>query len=205
MNIVLNNLLSVFQRHAIAIWPLAIAAFVFALLVFNPWLKPWLRYDEGAVLQGEWWRLVSAHFVHLGWMHGFLNMVGFALIALLYPAGRWINWLLFYVVSSVLISSYIVLDSGTYYYVGASGVLHGLFILGAYFSQALSLWRRYMLVFIVIGKLFWEQSSYYVDTGVGDAIGGFVYVDAHLIGGLCGLFLVIIFLIKNRLKFPIYD
>ena len=176
----------------------------FALVALNPWLKPWLRYDEGAIAQGEYWRLLTAHFMHLGWMHGVLNIAGLCLIAYIYPAGKAVNWLLFYIVCSVVISLYIVVDGNTYYYVGASGVLHGLFILAAFFSRVLDLWRRYLLIFMIVAKLFWEQSRFYVDHGVGEAIGGFVYVDAHLIGGLCGLGLVIIFLIKNRLRFPTY-
>lgn len=195
---------SLFNRYSLAVWPLVFAVFVLLLVVSNPWLKNLLRYDEGAVAHGEYWRLLTAHFMHLGWVHGLLNGLGFLLLAAMNPAGRVINWLLFYLVSSLLISVYMIFESGTYYYVGASGVLHGLFILGAYFSQSLDLWRRHALMLIIIVKLFWEQSEYYQDTGVSAAIGGHVYVDAHLIGGLCGLALVCVFLVKNRLKFPTY-
>lgn len=193
------------QRHRISIWPLSLALLIIGLVALNPWLKPWLRYDEGAVVQGELWRLLSAHFVHLGWVHGLLNAAGLVLLAFIQPAGKVWLWLTFYCVSSVLISVYIVIDSQTYYYVGASGVLHGLFIVAAYLSQSLDLWRRYALIALVVGKLFWEQSHYYQDNGLGDAIGGFVYVDAHLIGGLCGLAVVMVLLIKNKLKFPQYS
>ncbi|GAA6135315.1 rhombosortase [Oceaniserpentilla sp. 4NH20-0058] len=195
---------TLFNRYSLSVWPLVFAAFVLLLVASNPWLKSLLRYDEGAIAQGEYWRLLTAHFMHLGWIHGLLNGLGFLLLAAMNPAGRVINWLLFYLASSFLISIYIMFESGTYYYVGASGVLHGLFILGAYFSQSLDLWRRHLLMLIIIVKLFWEQSGYYQDTGVSAAIGGHVYVDAHLIGGLCGLALVCVFLVKNRLKFPTY-
>lgn len=193
------------HRYSLAVWPLCFAIVLLILVMLNPWLKPWLRYDEGAVFNGELWRLLSAHIVHLGWMHGLLNAAGFVLIALINPAGRTWLWLVFYSVCSVLISLYIVVDGMTYYYVGASGVLHGLFVLAAYFSQSLSLWRRYALIALVVGKLFWEQSMYYQDNGLGDAIGGFVYVDAHLMGGLAGLAVLMFFLAKNKLKFPTYD
>jgi rhomboid family GlyGly-CTERM serine protease len=199
------SMLAFAQRHSLSIWPLCLAVLISLLVALNPWLKPWLRYDEGAVAHGEIWRLLTAHFVHLGWVHGLLNGAGFILLALIQPAGRAWLWLVFYCASSVLISLYIVVDSMTYYYVGASGVLHGLFIVAAYFSQSLDLWRRYALITLVVAKLFWEQSQYYQDNGLGDAIGGFVYVDAHLVGGLCGLAVVLVLLLKNRLKFPQYD
>lgn len=198
-------MLSFLQRYSISLWPIAVIAVLLVLLIFNPWLNPLLRYDEGAILKGEYWRLLTAHFIHLGWVHGLLNIAGFLLLAWIYPAGRAAYWWLFYLVSSILISVYIVFDGGTFYYVGASGVLHGLFILSAYFSRSLELWRRYALMTIVTAKLYWEQSRFYHDAGLGDAIGGHVYIDAHLIGGLCGLLVVIIFLCKNRLKFPSYD
>lgn len=195
---------SLVQRYSLSFWPLCFAVFILLLVSLNPWLKPWLRYDEGAVAQGQVWRLLSAHFVHLGWAHGLLNAAGFVLLALIQPAGRVWLWLTFYVVTSLLISLYIVIDHMTYYYVGASGVLHGLFILAAYFSQGLSIWRRYALIGLIVAKLFWEQSHYYQDHGLGEAIGGFVYVDAHLVGGLCGLAVLLVCLIKNKLKFPSY-
>jgi rhomboid family GlyGly-CTERM serine protease len=201
----LDIMFSFLQRYSLSFWPLCLALFILLLVAFNPWLKPWLRYDEGALAEGQVWRLLSAHFVHLGWMHGLLNAAGFVLLALIQPAGRAWLWLCFYAVTSVLISVYIMVDNMTDYYVGASGVLHGLFILAAYFSQSLDLWRRYALIALIVSKLFWEQSQYYQDNGLGDAIGGFVYVDAHLIGGLCGLAVLLVCLIKNRLKFPAYN
>lgn len=39
-----------------------------------------LRYEPGAVLSGQWWRLWTAQLVHLGWVHAVLNLAGLALI-----------------------------------------------------------------------------------------------------------------------------
>ena len=32
-----------------------------------------LRFERSAIAAGEWWRLLGAHFVHLGWMHVLLD------------------------------------------------------------------------------------------------------------------------------------
>ena len=39
-------------------------------------LRMLLQYDRAALAAGEWWRLVTAHLVHLGWDHLALNVAG---------------------------------------------------------------------------------------------------------------------------------
>ena len=52
-----------------------------------------LSYDRGALADGEWWRLLTAHFVHLDAEHAFLNSLGvvlmWALFARDYSPWRW--------------------------------------------------------------------------------------------------------------------
>src|SRR4051812_11228217 len=48
---------------------------------------PWsaaLRYERGALAAGQWWRLVSAHWVHLGVRHLLLDSAGLVLLWALY-------------------------------------------------------------------------------------------------------------------------
>jgi membrane associated rhomboid family serine protease len=42
-----------------------------------------LRYERTAIVSCEWWRLVSAHLVHLGWAHLALNAAALLMIAVL--------------------------------------------------------------------------------------------------------------------------
>ena len=39
-----------------------------------------LRYDRVALAAGEWWRLLTAHVVHLDTRHALLNCLGLALM-----------------------------------------------------------------------------------------------------------------------------
>ncbi|NGM88164.1 rhombosortase [Parapusillimonas sp. SGNA-6] len=90
-----------------------------------------LRFSRQALEHGEWWRLLTAHFVHLSWTHAALNALGAVLCCALAPhvfnAHVWLRTAgLALCVGALLwwcspdVSSY----------VGLSGVLYGLFVLG---------------------------------------------------------------------------
>ena len=86
-----------------------------------------LRYQRLPLEQGEIWRLLSAHIVHLGASHLLMNLAALAALAwLLAPLLGPLSWL------GVLLSSALAIDAGLYWlspevdwYVGLSGVLHG--------------------------------------------------------------------------------
>lgn len=89
-----------------------------------------LVWDRIAIEQGEWWRVVSGHFVHLGWGHLAQNAV--ALIAMTAVFGgiiRFDAWLLLFAMLSLGLglAFYIGLPR-LYWYCGLSGVLHGVWM-----------------------------------------------------------------------------
>jgi rhomboid family GlyGly-CTERM serine protease len=189
-----------FKRYPISVWPLLLAVCLLILAMGGESVQYALRLESTAVLNGQWWRLLTAHWVHLGWPHTLLNCAGFLLLAWLQPKGAWWLWLIFYGVASLLISAQFMFDQQLSSYVGASGVLHGLLILAAFLSQWLEAWRRYLMVVLITVKLIWEQTPWYSDESIGGLIGGHVAVHAHLIGGLCGLTVVIFILYQYRQK-----
>jgi len=144
-----------------------------------------LRYQRDAIAQGQWWRLVSAHLVHLGPMHALLNGLGLALLWMLfardYTPRRW-AW--------ILCCAGAAIDAGLWWlrpavewYVGASGILHGALAAGA-----LSWYRRgdsfgAGLILLLIVKLVYEQYG-----GASLFMQALPLVpDAHLFGALGGL------------------
>ncbi|MFI4914653.1 MAG: rhombosortase [Steroidobacterales bacterium] len=87
-----------------------------------------LRYDRGALLARQWWRLLSAHLVHLDARHIALNAAGLLLLwALFARVLRPWQWLIVTLITALGIDAGLWwLAPQVQWYVGASGVLHGV-------------------------------------------------------------------------------
>ena len=162
----------------------------------------WLRYDRQAIEHGEYWRIISAHLTHLTISHWILNACGWLLVWFLYRAmltpAQWIMLLLW---SSMVVSlGLYVLNEEVFYYVGLSGSLHGLFIVGA-MMEIHHGWRvgGGILMMAFTGKLIYEQ-IYGSLPGTTQMSGGWVIVDAHLYGALAGLFIGVFFWLRKPTK-----
>lgn len=168
--------------------PAALAAVVLLTSLGGEALRLAWRYERGAVLAGEWWRLATGHLVHLGWGHALLNLAGTALAAALFAGrldGR--GWSLAAAAAAAAIGAgFLLLEPDLTWYVGLSGVLHGVFVAGA---LALLLARQAegaLLLVLLAVKLVWEQFYGALPLSEGSA-GGPVVVDAHLYGAIGGL------------------
>ena len=147
-----------------------------------------LRFERAAISNGDYWRLVSGHFVHLGGSHAALNVAGVALVWMLVgQAFRWRGWVL---VSLAVIVS---IDAGLWWwspelswYVGLSGLLHGWLAAGVCGTARARRADALLLGAVLTAKLIFEQ-WYGVLPGSEKAAGGPVVVDAHLYGALGGL------------------
>jgi rhomboid family GlyGly-CTERM serine protease len=91
-----------------------------------------LRYDRIELLNGEMWRLISGHFVHLNLMHLIWNLLGLTLIAGLFsPSYQGQDWFVIFSVSALtIVSAFLLFEPDLVWYVGFSGILHGLFAAG---------------------------------------------------------------------------
>lgn len=147
-----------------------------------------LRYERGAILSGEVWRLFSGHLVHLGWTHLGLNAAALVLIAaLLGRLQRAPPWAWSVLASSLGVGLGLLWCSPQVdWYVGLSGVSHGLVAAG---GAALARERRaagFAWLALLAGKLAWEQFHGALP-GSQAVIGGATVVDAHLYGAVAGL------------------
>jgi rhomboid family GlyGly-CTERM serine protease len=147
------------------------------------------RYQRDAIESGEYWRLVSGHFVHLGLGHLWPNLAALVVIGALFDdvfdhAAWW----------RASLASAAAIDLGLYWfdpnvlwYVGLSGVLHGFVAAGA---VALLAQRQPLGAVLAVGlgaKLAFEQVVGPVPfTAV--SVGGPVVVAAHLYGAAGGAF-----------------
>jgi rhomboid family GlyGly-CTERM serine protease len=140
--------------------PLALAA----VLVLMQWFAgpAWesVRFDRQAVLAGELWRLVTAHLIHSGFVHLGWNLAGLALVAWLFGREfRARDWGLILLGSTVAVDlGFLLLEPQLEWYVGFSGVLHGLMAAGL----CAWLWRSpdsmtALVAAVFAAKLTWEH------------------------------------------------
>ena len=162
------------------IWLLAILLVLDAVLGLGDSVGQLLRYDRSAIAAGGWWRLLTAHIVHLDVHHLVLNELGLVLMWSLfaqdYDAVEW---------CAIVLAGALAISSGLWWlsprvswYVGASGVLHSVMAAGAVKHLVERSWDRWILILGLCAKLAWEQLR--------ESPAVLVVVDAHLYGALCG-------------------
>jgi rhomboid family GlyGly-CTERM serine protease len=144
-----------------------------------------LRYDRAGLAAGQWWRLLTAHVVHLDLEHAALNTLGLILMWALFARDyKPRQWLLITLVAIAAIDAGLWLrDSTVSWYVGSSGALHGVMAAGTLAHLRRRDLDGWILAAFVIVKLCYEQgagSLPFHDSGAG------VVVDAHLFGALGG-------------------
>jgi rhomboid family GlyGly-CTERM serine protease len=145
------------------------------------------RYERLAIESGEYWRLVTAHLVHLSFGHLWPNVAALAILGLLLDdVLRNVDWWRVTAASAAAIDLGLYLyQPGVLWYVGLSGVLHGVVAAGAIalFTRQRALGGA--LALGLIGKLAFEQ-LYGAVPFTAESVGGPVVVSAHLYGALGG-------------------
>jgi rhomboid family GlyGly-CTERM serine protease len=145
-----------------------------------------LRYDRAGLAAGQWWRLLTAHVVHLDLEHAALNSLGLVLMWAVFARDyRPRQWL------AIVLGAVAAIDAGLWlrdstvgWYVGSSGVLHGVMAAGTLAHLRRRDFDGWILAAFMVTKLGYEQSAGalpFSDSGAG------VVVDAHLYGALGGL------------------
>jgi rhomboid family GlyGly-CTERM serine protease len=144
-----------------------------------------LRYERELIAHGEWWRLITGHLVHLGWTHLALNVMGLALMwALFYPDYSLRSWALILTCSLVAIdAAFFFIERDVRWYVGLSGILHGVMAAGTIAYVRRREPGAWILVPFLTAKLAYEQLVGTMPYSL-DSAGGPVVVDAHLYGVL---------------------
>lgn len=147
-----------------------------------------LRYERPDITQGEVWRLLTGHFVHLGTSHLVMNLL--ALLGIWLIVGRNFEVREWLVAGAIVIggidAGFWWLDSQLIWYVGLSGVLHGLLVAGLAAGWRVRPAESAVLAGLLVAKLAFEQ-WYGALPGSAATAGGAVVVNAHLYGALAGL------------------
>lgn len=146
-----------------------------------------LVHDE--ISQGEVWRIFTSQFVHLGFNHTVLNLVGYLIVSASFreditPKEEMITLAICSL--GVGLGIYL-LNPEIGWYVGLSGAIYG--ILTHYLIIG---WQRSAILsgffgIYLIGKFIYEQLIAGPDTVTAGFIGGAVAIDSHLYGAITGL------------------
>jgi rhomboid family GlyGly-CTERM serine protease len=144
-----------------------------------------LQYDRWAIAAGEWWRLLTAHLVHLDSRHAALDLGGLALLWALFARdlspSAWVVVLL--ITAAAIDCGLWFRDPGVVWYLGISGVLHGVLAAAAFVYLRRRDLEGWLLLGLLLAKLAYEQTH-----GAMPFAGDMpVIVDAHLYGALGGL------------------
>ena len=155
-----------------------------------PGAREALSYQREGLGQGQWWRLLTAHFVHLDLEHAVLNALGlllmWALFARDYPPLR---WLVIYLGAALAVSAGLwMFNPQIAWYVGASGALHGVMTAGTLAHLRRGDLDGWILAAFIVAKLAYEQISGALPlAGSPDTV-----VDAHLYGAIGGAVLALL-------------
>lgn len=153
-------------------------------LAGGDWLSGLLRYERSAIAAGQWWRLLTAHLVHLDARHALLNAAGLALLwalfARVYTARRWLLAVL--LIIAAVDAGLWYLSTGLRWYVGASALLHGVFACGAIAMIRGRDRMGWIALVVFAAKLAWEQWQ-----GALPLASGPVVTASHLYGAVGGV------------------
>jgi rhomboid family GlyGly-CTERM serine protease len=181
--------------------PLLIAIVSIILLLTEPLSSHWLAYDRNELDNFQWWRAITGHFLHTNATHLLLNIAGLTLLWALHGH---------YFKLRCYLTQFLVLCLGTSiglylfaeqmrWYVGLSGVLHGLFIIGAYFDIQNKFRTGWLMLIGVWLKVAHEQ-IYGASEEVAKLIDANVAIDAHLFGTAIGSIIILYYVAAERLK-----
>jgi rhomboid family GlyGly-CTERM serine protease len=165
---------------------------LYATLQAEPAGAVW-RYDRSAVLAGEWGRLFTAHLVHGSILHWALNMAGLGLAMAIFPDDLTVRRLAVILppLALAVAGGLLLLNPEVYWYVGFSGVLHGVLMLGVV-RDLLGGSRLHVITLAALcAKLVYEQTAGPAVATVA-MIGLPVIVDAHLYGAAAGVVVALI-------------
>jgi rhomboid family GlyGly-CTERM serine protease len=173
-----------------AVWgpPAVLSIFCLLLLLAGPQLSQVLQYDRAAVAAGEWWRLLSDNFVHLGYWHLLFNVLSLALLVLLCPERlspmEWLRRLVVVGIGMSVCLYFFVPSVNTY--VGLSGLIYGLFALGLG-RQALARDEIAVICLVFLAaRITWELVVG-APRSETELIGGGVVAQSHLYGILSAM------------------
>lgn len=164
-------------------------AFMLLLSLFEQSVFSLLSLEPEKVSQGEAWRLLTANFVHFGWIHTTMNCAALLLCTLaFFTEDSLKQFLLLFLWCCAAVGIGIYLFNPEYSpYAGLSGAIHGLMVAGLLQTRAYPLWVRTIALIAIAAKLAQENSANYEATDLQALLPVAVAVESHAYGAFAGL------------------
>ena len=106
------------------------AGAIVAYLILGAAPEAWV-FDRVAIVQGEWWRLITGHWMHSDLMHAVWDIAALLLLGTLFEARLHWRLPLALLVATVGVDAWLWWgDPALQYYCGLSGILNSLLIVG---------------------------------------------------------------------------
>ena len=185
---VCNVIKKFFIRH----YPIiAVVMLIISCALVGEELTLRLRFERDAIVGGDFYRLLTAHFVHLNWVHALMNIAAAVIGWVLFRDSLSnLQWILSIAVCGLVISLLLFTVPQLHWYVGFSGIVHGLMLQGLVFEKRLRLVEKSVVITALLAKVAYEQwfGSSSADL---ELIDGNIVVQAHFFGLLGGLLMCI--------------
>jgi rhomboid family GlyGly-CTERM serine protease len=175
-----------------SIRPLIIAIIGLSLLLFvSQSLQNEFVFNRNNIAQGQWWRLLTGNLTHSNFSHLALNITGLWILGFLFIDSLKIKT---FTITTIILS--LIVGCSLYFYspeldfyYGFSGVLYGLYIIGAISAIIKQDYFTGLLVLLlIIAKISWDLLNG-GSASSAELIGIPVAIDAHLYG-VIGAFVI---------------
>ena len=176
---------------------IAVSVLLAAILQIFPDKFIYLR-DQ---LWSQPWRVLTAHWVHVGWVHYILNLIAFICFPFIFHKIKVSLLVLLIVAVPILMScSFYLFYPNIEAYAGFSGVLHGLYAAAAFLSLSYSKERPFALLVLagLTVKLIWEATVGELSTTM-QMIGSPILIEAHQLGVLMSLLILVSLLALRKI------
>ena len=150
-------------------------------------LTEYFILDAAKVRGGEWWRLLTGHYVHFGSAHFLFNYFAFLMLLAWAVVGQSFRNFAVFIVLATIPLSLVLMFLGVDWYAGSSGILHGAIVLLLLDSPPT---LRMLGLIAVFGKLlvqFFLEHSFIGSQGI------VVIQEAHWAGALLAFVFYFVF------------
>jgi rhomboid family GlyGly-CTERM serine protease len=181
--------------------PLIVGLLSIIAFLFEPLSSQYLALENTWWEQGHYYQIVSGHFLHTNFIHILFNLLGLTLLWALHGDDYEVRtYLAKFILLCIMLSlSIFFFAPDIRWYVGLSGVIHGVFAWGCIRDLEHKLLSGWLLLIGLSLKVGNEQLN-----GAGslmpELIDANVAIDSHLFGAIIGLAIGLLSLLRRRLQ-----